>query len=42
MYGQGVFVDGALIETVKVSEDFCLNVRGAEKPISVDYIRRGR
>ena len=43
MYGQKDVVDGAIIELMKLIEDFGLNIRGIkEKPISLDYIRRRR
>lgn len=41
MYGLGVFIRGAQDEIVKLAEDFGLVVRGVDKPISIEYIRRG-
>jgi len=40
MYGLGVYVPGAVAEIVKLTEDFSLRVRGMDKPISIEYIRR--
>ncbi len=40
LYGQGVFVDGAIEECVKLAEDFGLRVRGIDKAISLELIRR--
>ena len=40
MYGQGVYIKGALEEIVRLAEDFGIRVRGIDKPISVEYIRR--
>ncbi len=40
LYGQGIIVDGAIDEIMKLAEDFGLRVRGKDKPISIDYIRR--
>ncbi len=42
MYGQKDYIPGAVGEIVKLAEDFSLRVRGVPKPISLDYIRRGR
>lgn len=39
-YGQGVYILGALTEIVRLAEDFGLRVRGVDKPISIEYIRR--
>ena len=41
-YGQDVFVDSAIVEIVKLAEDFSLRVRGVDKPISLEYIRRSK
>ena len=41
-YGQDVYVKGAIIEIVKLAEAFGMRVRGIDKPISLDYIRRKR
>ena len=40
MYGQDAYIPGAIDEIVKLSEDWCLAVRGIDKPISIEYIRR--
>ena len=40
MYGMGAYIGGAQTEIVKLAEDFGLAVRGVDKPISLDYIRR--
>ena len=41
-YGLKDHIPGAVAEIVKLAEDFSLRVRGVEKPISLDYIRRKR
>ena len=40
MYGQGEYVDQALVEIKKMVEDFGLRVRGIDKPISLEQVRR--
>ena len=40
MYGLGVHIKGAQEELVRLSEDFGQRVRGIDKPISIEYIRR--
>ena len=40
LYGQGPFVDQACNEIVKLCEDFALRVRGVDKPISLELLRR--
>ena len=40
MYGMGIMVEQAIVEVVKLSEDFGLRVRGIDKPIGLSYIRR--
>lgn len=40
MYGLGVFIGGAMEEITKLAEDFGLVVRGVDKPLSLEYIRR--
>ena len=40
LYGLGDWVPGAIEEIVKLAEDFGLRVRGVDKPISIDYVRR--
>jgi hypothetical protein len=42
VYGMGDFVPGAVDEIVKLAEDFALRVRGADKPIDLQRIRRNR
>ena len=42
IYGLEPYVDGAKIEIIRLTEDYGLVVRGIDKQISVDYIRRGR
>jgi hypothetical protein len=42
MYGMGVFIKGAQDEIVKLAEDFGLRVRGFDKPISINYVRRNQ
>lgn len=39
-YGQNVFVQQAIEEIVRLTEDFGLRVRGIPKPIALDYVRR--
>ena len=39
-YGLAEFIPGAIKEIVQLTEDFGLRVRGVDKPISLDYIRR--
>ena len=39
-YGLAEFIPGAIKEIVELAEDFGLRVRGVDKPISLDYIRR--
>lgn len=41
-YGMGEFIPGAVDEIVRLSEDFCLRVRGKDKPIDLSMIRRNR
>ena len=40
MYGLGAYIGGAQAEIVRLAEDFGLVVRGIDKPISLEYIRR--
>ena len=40
MYGQGEYVQQAILEIVKLAEDWGLYVRGVDKPISANYVRR--
>ena len=40
MYGMEVYIPGAIDEIIKLAEDFSLRVRGVDKPISIDYVRR--
>jgi len=40
MYGMNVFIPGAQVELVQLAEDFGQRVRGVDKPISIEYIRR--
>ena len=40
MYGQEAYIPGAIDEIVKLSEYWCMSVRGIEKPISIEYVRR--
>ena len=39
-YGLGIMIGPAVEEIVKLSEDFGLRVRGIDKPIALEYIRR--
>lgn len=40
MYGMNVFISGAQHEIIQLAEDFGQRVRGVDKPISIEYIRR--
>jgi hypothetical protein len=40
MYGLGTFINGAIDEIVKLTEAFGLRVRGIDKPINLEEIRR--
>ncbi len=40
IYGAGAYIPGAVAEMVKLAEDFSLRCRGAEKPVSIEYVRR--
>ena len=40
MYGQGEYVDMAVEEIILLAEDFGLRVRGIDKPISLELMRR--
>ena len=42
LYGLGVFIPGAMGEIVRLAEDFGLRVRGIDKPISLEQVRRRR
>lgn len=42
MYGLSVYVPGAIQEIVQLAEDFSLRVRGVDKPINLQYIRRSK
>ncbi len=42
MYGMGDLIPSAIEEAVKLCEDFGLRVRGIDKPLSVDMIRRSK
>lgn len=42
MYGLGVFIKGAQDEIVRLAEDFGLRVRGVDKPIGIEYVRRSQ
>jgi hypothetical protein len=42
LYGLDVYIPGAIDEAVKLAEDFGLRVRGVDKPISIDYVRRNK
>lgn len=41
-YGMEPFVQGAINEIVSLAEDFGLRVRGIDKPLSIELIRRNR
>jgi len=40
MYGMDVYIAGAQKEIVQLAEDFGQRLRGVDKPISIEYIRR--
>ena len=40
MYGMDAYIPSAQEEIVKLAEDFGQRVRGIDKPISIEYIRR--
>lgn len=43
MYGMSVYIGAAQEEIVRLAEDFGQRVRGnLDKPISLEYIRRGK
>ena len=42
VYGMGEFIPGAITEIVKLAEDFSLRVRGQDKIISIEHVRRKR
>ena len=42
IYGLGVFIDGAVDEIWQLTEDWSMRIRGVDKPINLDYIRRKR
>jgi hypothetical protein len=40
IYGMGTFIPGAIFEITKLTEDFGLRVRGVDKPISLERVRK--
>jgi len=42
MYGMDIYIQGAQEEIVQLAEDFGQRVRGIDKPISIEYIRRNK
>ncbi len=40
IYGLDAHIPGAIDEIVALSELWCMAVRGMDKPISLDYVRR--
>ena len=40
MYGQDIYIAGAIDEIIELAEDFSMNCRGKDKPISIAYVRR--
>lgn len=42
VYGQEPYIRQATEEIVKLCEDFGLRVRGLDKPVSLDYVRRSK
>ena len=41
-YGMGDFVPGAIDEIMCLTEDFGLRLRGIDKPLSIELMRRNR
>ncbi len=39
IYGLGAFIPSAVMEAVKLCEDFGLRVRGIDKPLSLEDVR---
>ena len=39
MYGQEIYIAGAIEECVKLGEVFCMVIRGKDAPLSIAYIR---
>jgi len=42
MYGQSAYVDQAILELGKLFDDWGLYVRGAPKPLNINYVRRDK
>ena len=40
LYGMGAYIPLVVTEITKLAEDFGLRVRGVDKPIDIDYVRR--
>ena len=40
LHGLGIYIPGVQDEIVKLAEDYGLRIRGVNKPISIEYIRR--
>jgi len=40
LYGLGEYVPGAVEEIVRLAEDFSLRVRGQDKPINLEMVRK--
>lgn len=40
MYGMNVYIKGAQDEIVQLCEDWGQRIRGIDKPISIEYVRR--
>lgn len=41
-YGLDAYIPGAIDEIIRLTEDFGLRVRGIDKPINIEYVRRVR
>jgi len=39
-YGMDLFIPGAIVECTKLAEDFGLRVRGIDKPIALEMVRK--
>jgi len=40
LYGLDVYIPGAITEITRLTEDFGMRVRGIDKPISLELVRR--
>jgi len=42
MYGLDAYIPGAQGEVIRLAEDFSLRIRGVDKPISLESVRKKR